>query len=31
MGILRLFHPHAKVDFPPFVDDFHLEMKIILD
>jgi hypothetical protein len=31
MGILCLFHPHVEVDFPPFVDDFHLEMEVILD
>jgi hypothetical protein len=31
MGILRLLHPLAKVDFAPFVDDFHLETKVTLD
>jgi hypothetical protein len=30
-GVLRLLHPLAKVDLPVFVDDFHLEMKLILD
>jgi hypothetical protein len=24
-------HPLAKVDFPPFVDDFHLNMDLVLD
>jgi hypothetical protein len=31
MGVLRLFHPLAKVDLPPFVDDFHPKAKVILD
>jgi hypothetical protein len=31
MGILHLLHPHVEVDFPHFVDDFHLETKVILD
>jgi hypothetical protein len=31
MGVLCLLHPLAEVDFPPFVDDFHPEMKVILD
>jgi len=29
--VLHLFHPFAKVDFLPFVDDFHLEMEVTLD
>jgi hypothetical protein len=29
--ILCLLHPLVEVDFPPFVDDFHLEMTITLD
>jgi hypothetical protein len=24
-------HPLAEVDFPPFIDDLHLETKVILD
>jgi hypothetical protein len=24
-------HPLAKVDLPPFVDDFHLEIDLVLD
>jgi hypothetical protein len=24
-------HPLVEVDFPPFVDHFHLEMDLILD
>jgi len=31
MGVLCLLHPPAEVDLPPFMDDFHLEMKVILD
>jgi hypothetical protein len=31
MGVLHLLHPPAKVDLPPFVDDFHLETKVTLD
>jgi hypothetical protein len=31
MGVLCLFHPYAKVDFSPFIDDFHPETKVILD
>jgi hypothetical protein len=31
MGVLRLLHPLAKVDLPPFVDDFHPKAKVILD
>jgi hypothetical protein len=27
IGVLCLLHPLAKVDFPPFIDDFHLETK----
>jgi hypothetical protein len=30
LRILCLLHPLVEVDFPPFVDDFHLEMTIIL-
>jgi hypothetical protein len=26
-----LFHPSAKVDYLPFVDDFYLETKVTLD
>jgi len=29
--LFHLLHPLVKVDFPPFVDDFHLEMEVILD
>ncbi len=29
--ILCLPHPIVEVDFPPFVDDFHLEMIVILN
>ncbi len=25
------FHPLAKVDLPSFVDDFHLQMNLVLD
>jgi len=28
--VLRLFHPLAKVDLPLFINDFHLNMKVIL-
>jgi hypothetical protein len=28
---LHHFHPLVKVNFPPFIDDFHLEMDFILD
>jgi hypothetical protein len=31
MGVLCLFHPLVEVDFAPFVDDFHPEMKVILN
>jgi hypothetical protein len=31
MWILCLLHPLAEVDFPPFIDDFHLEMEVILN
>jgi hypothetical protein len=31
MGILRLFHSHVEVDFPPFVGDFHHETKVTLN
>jgi len=31
MGVLRLLHPLAEVDFAPFVDDFHLETKVTLN
>jgi hypothetical protein len=31
MEVLCLFHSHVEVDFPPFVDDFHLEMEVILN
>jgi hypothetical protein len=30
MRILHLLHPLAEVDIPPFVDDFHREIKVIL-
>ncbi len=30
-GVLCLLHPYAKVDLPPFIDDFHLETKVILE
>jgi len=30
-GFFCLLHPLAKVDFLPFVDDFHLKIKVILD
>jgi hypothetical protein len=29
--VLHLLHPFAKVDFLPFIDDFHLEMEVTLD
>jgi len=29
--ILHLVHPFAKVDFPPFVDDFHPKIMVILN
>jgi hypothetical protein len=29
--ILRLFHPLAKVNISPFIDDFHLKTEVILD
>jgi hypothetical protein len=29
--VFHLLHPFAKVDLPPFVDDFHLEMEVTLD
>jgi hypothetical protein len=29
--ILCLLHPLVKVDFPPFVDDFHLEILVTLN
>jgi hypothetical protein len=28
---LHLLHPLAKVDLPPFVDDFHPKMEVTLD
>jgi hypothetical protein len=31
MKVFCLLHPFAKVDLPPFVFDFHLETKFILD
>jgi hypothetical protein len=31
MATLCFFHPLVKVDLPPFVDDFHLEIKVILN
>jgi hypothetical protein len=31
MGVLCLFHPAIEVDLPPFMDDYHLEMKVILN
>jgi hypothetical protein len=31
MGIFHIFHPFVEVDFPPFVDDFHLKTKVTLD
>jgi hypothetical protein len=31
MEVFRLLHPPTKVDFPPFVDDFHHEMKVTLN
>jgi hypothetical protein len=31
MGVFYLLHPHVEVNFPLFVDDFHLEAKFILD
>jgi len=30
-GVLHLLHPLVEVDLPLFVDDFHLEMKVILN
>jgi hypothetical protein len=29
--VLRLFHPLTKVDLPPFINDFHLEMEVTLN
>ncbi len=29
--ILCFLHPPIKVDLPPYVDNFHLETKVILD
>jgi hypothetical protein len=29
--VFRLFHPPTKVDLPPFVDDSHPEMNVILN
>jgi len=29
--IFRLFQPLIEVDLPPFIDDFHFEMKVTLD
>jgi hypothetical protein len=31
MGVICLFQPFIEVDLPPFIDDFHFEMKIILN
>jgi hypothetical protein len=31
MVALHLFHPLAHVNLPPFINDFHLEMEVILD
>jgi hypothetical protein len=31
LRILCFLHPLVEVDFPPFVDDFHLEMIVTLD
>jgi hypothetical protein len=31
IGVLCFFHSLFEVDFPFFVDDFHLEMEIILN
>jgi hypothetical protein len=31
MRILHLLHPPTKVDIPPFVDDFHLEIEVTLN
>jgi hypothetical protein len=31
MGVFCLFHPPAKIDFPPFVDDFHPKTEVTLD
>jgi len=31
MRVLDLLHPPAKVDFPPFVHDFHLEIEVTLN
>jgi hypothetical protein len=31
MRVFHFFHPIVEVDFPPFVDDFHLEMEVTLD
>jgi hypothetical protein len=28
--IFCFFHPLAEVDFPPFIDDFHFDTKVIL-
>jgi len=31
MRVVCFLHPPTEVDFPPFVNDFHLETKVILD
>jgi len=31
MRVFHLFHLLAEVDLPPFIDDFHLKIKIILN
>jgi hypothetical protein len=31
MGVLCFLHPAIEVDLPPFMDDFHPEMKVILN
>jgi hypothetical protein len=31
MAALCLLHPLAKINLPPFVNDFHLKMEVTLD
>jgi hypothetical protein len=31
MKVLHLLHPLAEVDFPPFVDDYHPKIEVILN
>jgi hypothetical protein len=31
MGVLHLLYSLVEVDFPPFVNDFHFKMEVIVD